>query len=113
MNTITLCQLEDIADGGALGLPDHAQLHPSGLVAVRQAQSVWVYLNRCPHFSVPLNYRPQTFCTYRGKVLMCAHHSAMFRFEDGMCVEGPCQGARLDSVQVRVEAGSVVMDVQD
>jgi nitrite reductase/ring-hydroxylating ferredoxin subunit len=37
----------------------------------------------------------------------------MFRFEDGMCVEGPCQGARLDSVQVRVEAGSVVMDVQD
>ena len=38
MNTITLCRLEDIADGGALGLPQHQQLHPAGLVAVRQGE---------------------------------------------------------------------------
>jgi maleylacetate reductase len=37
------------------------------------------------------------------QVLMCAHHSALFRFEDGHCIEGPCAGANLDAVQVAVD----------
>ncbi|AIG01941.1 protein PnpX2 [Pseudomonas fluorescens] len=111
MTTITLCRLEDIADGGALGLPEHQHLHPSGLVAVRQGMDVWVYINRCPHFSVPLNYHPQEFCTYRGKILMCAHHSAMFRFEDGGCIDGPCKGAQLAPVSVRRVGDRVVLDI--
>lgn len=110
MTTITLCQLDDIADGGALGLPEQQQLHPAGLVAVRRGEHAWVYVNRCPHFSVPLNYQPQTFCTYRGKVLMCAHHSALFRFEDGHCIDGPCKGAGLEQVPARVANGYLLMD---
>jgi protocatechuate 3,4-dioxygenase beta subunit len=67
--------------------------------------------NRCPHFSVPLDYRPQEFCTYRGKILMCAHHSAMFRFEDGHCIDGPCKGAQLEPVPVRWVEDQLVMEV--
>lgn len=111
MTGITLCRLEDIADGGALGLPGHQQLYPSGLVAVRQGRDVWVYINRCPHFSVPLNYHPQRFCTYQGSLLMCAHHSAMFRFKDGACIDGPCKGAHLVPVVVRRVGDRVVLDV--
>ncbi len=111
MTTITLCQLDDIADGGALGLAEHRQLHGAGLVAVRQNEQVWVYINRCPHFSVPLDYRPQEFCTYRGKILMCAHHSAMFRFEDGYCIDGPCKGGQLESVPTRWVQDRLVMDL--
>lgn len=113
MTTITLCQLDDIPDGGALGLPDHQQLHPAGLIAVRRGTQAWVYVNRCPHFSVPLDYRPQDFCTYRGQFLMCAHHSAVFRFEDGHCVDGPCKGAHLESVEVRCSAGQLVIQGAD
>ena len=112
MSTITLCQLDDIADGGALGLPQHRQLHPSGLVAVRQGEQVWVYVNRCPHFSVPLDFNPQRFCTYRGNVLMCAHHSALFRFADGHCIDGPCKGAQLEAVPVRWVDRRLVMDIE-
>ncbi|WP_397448915.1 Rieske (2Fe-2S) protein [Pseudomonas sp. NA-150] len=110
MSSISLCQLDDIADGGALGLPEQQRLHPAGLIAVRRGDEAWVYVNRCPHFSVPLNFQPQTFCTYRSKILMCAHHSAMFRFEDGQCVDGPCKGAQLEQVAVRVVEGTVLMD---
>lgn len=113
MTAITLCLMDDIADGGALGLPEHQQLHPAGLVAVRQGEQVRVYINRCPHFSVPLDYRPQEFCTYRGRFLMCAHHSAVFRFEDGHCIDGPCKGASLEPVTVENVAGRVVMQVAD
>lgn len=109
MAAITLCRLEDIVDGGALGLPEHKQVNAAGLVAVRQGEDVRVYVNRCPHFSVSLDYRPSEFCTYRGKYLMCAHHSAVFRFEDGHCIDGPCKGAHLESVAVECVDGHVIL----
>jgi nitrite reductase/ring-hydroxylating ferredoxin subunit len=64
---------------------------------------VWAYANRCPHFSVPLDFEPGDVLCYRGQVLMCAHHSALFRFEDGHCIEGPCAGASLDAVEIAVD----------
>ncbi|MDB5994444.1 MAG: Ferredoxin subunit of nitrite reductase and ring-hydroxylating dioxygenase [Pseudomonas sp.] len=109
MSTRVLCRMDEVEDGGALGLP--WQQNPEGMVVLRRGDSVWAYVNRCPHFSVPLNFKPQTFCTYRRKVLMCAHHSAMFRFEDGHCVDGPCKGAHLEPVPVRLVDGVVLLDI--
>jgi nitrite reductase/ring-hydroxylating ferredoxin subunit len=96
-----LCALDDVPDGGALGTgdtPDDA----SGVVVLRRGEAAWAYRNVCPHFSIPLNYEPGTFWTYDAKWVMCAHHSAMFRFEDGMCIDGPCVGAALSPVPVRI-----------
>lgn len=104
-----LCELAAIADGGALALEAELEGHAQPVVLVRRGEEVWGYRNRCPHFSVPLDYRPGEFCTYRGQVLMCAHHSAMFRFEDGHCIEGPCEGSRLEAVPVKVVEGRVVL----
>ncbi|MFK3973303.1 Rieske (2Fe-2S) protein [Pseudomonas sp. NPDC087358] len=113
MNPLVLCELDEIIDGGAMELLDHPYPVPEALVIVRRGQKAWAYINRCPHFSVPLNYQPQIFCTYRSAILMCAHHSAMFRFEDGLCVDGPCKGARLQSVPVRVERDLVLLAGSD
>ncbi|RQS60976.1 Rieske (2Fe-2S) protein [Burkholderia sp. Bp8963] len=108
-----LCALDDVPDGGALcvagaahdaaptdadaGSPDSADV-----VVLRRSDEAWAYRNVCPHFSIPLNYEPGTFWTYDAQWLMCAHHSAMFRFEDGRCVDGPCEGAGLTAVPVRI-----------
>ena len=43
------------------------------------------------------------------QVLMCAHHSALFRFEDGHCIEGPCAGASLDALKVEVDVNAWVV----
>ncbi|HTJ91671.1 MAG TPA: Rieske 2Fe-2S domain-containing protein [Pararobbsia sp.] len=101
----TLCTLADIADGCAMAVQvdDNTQY-----VVVRRGSDAWAYLNRCPHFSIPLDFEPGVFCTYDANTLMCAHHSAMFRFEDGLCVDGPCQGAALTKVDVVVLDGHVV-----
>ncbi|MHC5351100.1 Rieske (2Fe-2S) protein [Metapseudomonas furukawaii] len=104
-----LCDLHAIADGGALALQAEVRGRPEPLVLVRRGDQVWAYRNRCPHFSVGLDYRPGEFSTYRGQVLMCAHHSALFRFEDGQCIEGPCEGSRLEAVPVRVLEGRVML----
>lgn len=100
MTAIALCSIDQVPEGGALGLQATLLGLTTALVAVRRGQQVWVYRNRCPHFSIPLDYQPGTFSTYQGQVLMCAHHSAMFQFADGRCIDGPCQGAFLDSVAV-------------
>ncbi|BCZ85405.1 (2Fe-2S)-binding protein (plasmid) [Paraburkholderia terrae] len=102
-----LCALAEVPDGGAIEI---SALPEMPIVIVRRGVDAWAYRNVCPHFSIPLNYEPNTFWTYDGELLMCAHHSAMFRFEDGRCVEGPCEGTALTAVGIRIDRGEVFID---
>ncbi|QCP52028.1 Rieske 2Fe-2S domain-containing protein [Trinickia violacea] len=103
MDGMRLCHIDDVPDGGArVVAAAHAD---ESIVVVRRGTQVWAYVNRCPHFSVPLDFEPGEISCYRAQVLMCAHHSALFRFDDGHCIEGPCAGAGLDTVGVEVDAG--------
>jgi nitrite reductase/ring-hydroxylating ferredoxin subunit len=33
----------------------------------------------------------------------------MFRFDDGKCVDGPCKGASLDAVKVKIDSDALVV----
>lgn len=107
MSSNTLCLVDDIEDGGALGVQAKVNGVDLPLVAVRIGDDVWVYVNSCPHFSVVLDFQPGVFCTYSGARLMCAHHSAMFRFEDGLCTEGPCKGRSLEKIPTLIAGRDV------
>jgi nitrite reductase/ring-hydroxylating ferredoxin subunit len=100
-----LCAAVDIPDDGGREV-SYGMHEPLRLLLLRQGQQVWAYENNCPHFSLPLNYEPQTFVTLDGLV-MCAHHTAFFQFSDGLCVDGPCRGAALTPVPIRCEDGVV------
>jgi nitrite reductase/ring-hydroxylating ferredoxin subunit len=96
-----------VPDGGARVIDAaHAD---APVIVVRRGVRVWAYANRCPHFSVPLDFEPGLVSCYRAQVLMCAHHSALFRFEDGHCIEGPCAGANLDALNVEVDVNAWVV----
>ena len=107
MVDMRLCLLEEVPDGGARVI-DAVRTGVS-IVVWRRGEHAWAYVNRCPHFSVPLDFEPGTISCYRAQVLMCAHHSALFRFEDGYCIEGPCAGATLDALTVGVDVSGWVM----
>jgi nitrite reductase/ring-hydroxylating ferredoxin subunit len=94
-----LCALEDIPDGGAHEVVMDIAGESTRLVVLRRGSMVAAYLNRCPHFRIPLNSTPGQFLVSGGE-LWCAHHSATFRFEDGVCTDGPCRGGALDAVQI-------------
>lgn len=73
---------------------------------------VRAYLNICPHFNIPYCFTDDVFCVYDidgRRDLMCAHHTAMFHLDDGQCYDGPCQGARLTAVDIRIDAGQVLI----
>jgi nitrite reductase/ring-hydroxylating ferredoxin subunit len=102
-----LCALEDIPDGGAKELVFGGETEGFRLLLLRVGSQVFGYENRCPHFSIPMHYEAGVFNIYDGEVLMCAHHSAMFRIDSGHCFDGPCAGAALTGVPVEVESGRV------
>lgn len=76
------------------------------------AAGVRAYVNECPHFRIPFNFRDDVFCVYDidgQRDLMCAHHTAMFHLADGACYEGPCAGARLAEVPLAERDGLLVV----
>jgi nitrite reductase/ring-hydroxylating ferredoxin subunit len=77
------------------------------LLLLRSGLRVFGYRNRCLHFLIPLNYEPDVFHVFDGEVLMCAHHTAMFHVDSGICFDGPCAGAALMAVPVEVDVSQV------
>lgn len=100
-----LCQLDDIPDGDARGFRHEGR----ALVAVRLGDQVQVFVNRCPHIGIPLNFSPDVFLDVSGDYLQCANHGALFRKDDGLCLRGPCVGRALEAVPCRQEEGQVVL----
>lgn len=100
-----LCRLDAIPDGDCIEV-HHGQ---QSLLVARSGESVWAYVNLCPHFSLPLNSQPNEFLVVGERQVMCAYHCAIFRLEDGRCVEGPAEGRGLDPVPIEVVAGCVVL----
>lgn len=96
-------------------LIQRSELPTTGIVAVDatiagETESIIVYcneeeltawLNICPHQGHRLDYAPGKFLIDKDR-LICAAHGATFRLKDGECVAGPCRGASLHEVPVRV-----------
>lgn len=95
-----LCRLEDIEDGQAKGFTLGRGAEQRDILVARRGDAVFGYLNVCPHQGSPLDWVPDRFVCARTGLLLCATHGARFRIEDGVCVAGPCPGARLQPVSV-------------
>jgi nitrite reductase/ring-hydroxylating ferredoxin subunit len=67
------------------------------------------YVNRCPHAGTTLDLWPNEFFTEDARYLICATHGAIFDPPSGLCVGGPCPGARLESLAVAIDGDVVVV----
>jgi nitrite reductase/ring-hydroxylating ferredoxin subunit len=80
------------------------------VVLFRVGDGVRAYVNECPHVRIPYHFSQDVFCVHEiegRRDLLCAHHAAMFRLDDGHCYDGPCKGERLEPVDVVVQGGTV------
>ena len=103
-----LCRLDDIPDGGSKAF-DPAAGGFNGLFAVRRGDSVYVFVNSCPHIGVPLNWRGDDFLTRDKAHIICATHGAEFRVTTGECLIGPCVGDHLETVAATITDGVVLV----
>lgn len=102
-----LCRLDAVADNGCIDIPLGVPESPERVLVVRSGSHAWAYVNRCPHFSLPLNSTPNHFLVVGTGRVMCAFHCAVFRFEDGACIEGPAFGMSLQCVPTRLIDGEL------
>lgn len=111
MNDTPLCQLDDIEDGGSTGLIAEINGLRTSLIVVRQGNVVFIYVNTCPHIGAPLDFEPGRFLNLERDLIQCAMHGALFRINDGHCVQGPCAGQHLTPIASEVREGSVWLSV--
>lgn len=102
-----LCEAEAIDDGGVKEFVFGEGKDAFRMLVLRSGEAVWGYVNACPHFWVPLNTGEGGFLVFEHAQIFCATHYAVFRYEDGYCEDGPCQGAYLERVPLRNAEGQV------
>jgi nitrite reductase/ring-hydroxylating ferredoxin subunit len=83
---------------------------PAGdeIILVKQAGTIHAYKNSCPHIGVGLDYGTGQ-CRSGPDELMCSLHGAIFIASTGKCIDGPCYGASLDRVAIKIDDGKIVL----
>jgi nitrite reductase/ring-hydroxylating ferredoxin subunit len=70
--------------------------------AVRWRGVVRAWLNTCRHQQLPLDFGDAHFFDEAADAMVCCHHGARYRPESGVCVAGPCVGARLTPLAIEL-----------
>ncbi len=103
-----LCRLDDITDGGAIGV-EVAIDDGWDLVLLRRGDAVYAYHNICGHQNRRMDYVPGKFLV-KNACLICAVHGSSFAVESGEHRGGPASSG-LKAVPVRVADGQVWLDL--
>ncbi|MEX2366782.1 MAG: Rieske 2Fe-2S domain-containing protein, partial [Pseudohongiellaceae bacterium] len=84
-----------------------------GVFAVKEYGRIYVYLNRCPHLGVPLEWQKDKFLDRDAKLIQCSTHGALFVRSTGECLQGPCRGEFLWQITSCTEDGMVLIEDQE
>ncbi len=102
-----------LADGSATmaETTDAADSDGSGVfryLLLRSGSEVRAYVNRCAHFGVPLAAQ-QDLLKFQPHVrITCNVHYAHYRWSDGVCTAGDCEGESLLSIPLTVDADGTI-----
>lgn len=90
----------------AVTLADEPDGRPRHALVLRDERGqLRAYLNRCRHLPIPIDGGSRRYLSDDRRHLLCRTHGALYRLDDGMCIEGPCQGKALDEVVLEVAHG--------
>lgn len=98
-----LMAFSDIKNGTAKDFTFGRGTTVFSMFIVRQDDKVYGYLNICPHYSQPLNYREGQFLNEDATRIRCTMHFAEFNIDDGFGVAGAAENCWLDPVPVIVK----------
>jgi nitrite reductase/ring-hydroxylating ferredoxin subunit len=104
-----ICALHELDDPGARGFTMGRGNWPLRGFVVRRGAELRAYLNHCPHAGHALNLRPHVFLAPGTPLIQCSSHGALFEIETGLCLAGPCPGARLRQIELRINQGYVLV----
>lgn len=98
-----LFNITDITEDKAKGFT----INEHSLFAVKKDGQIYLYLNKCPHLNINLEFRPDDFLDSENNFIQCVNHGALFEIESGRCIAGPCSGQSLTPVKFKIENDQV------
>jgi nitrite reductase/ring-hydroxylating ferredoxin subunit len=101
--------LEEIPDGGGRIFQFPTAQGELCLLVLRSDDCCYGYINRCPHFGVPLATCDSQLLYESNHWIKCNVHYARFRWMDGFCEAGECAGESLQRVPLEVRNGKVLV----
>jgi nitrite reductase/ring-hydroxylating ferredoxin subunit len=105
-----ICESGALAEGGRGVRFDWPAAGGEGKAfAIRYDGAPRAFVNRCPHMGVELDWQPGEFFEETGLYLVCSTHGAIFEPFSGLCVAGPCRGARLLAIAVEEREGRILI----
>jgi nitrite reductase/ring-hydroxylating ferredoxin subunit len=78
---------------------------------VKKNNQYFAYQNLCQHLPITLDLNDNKFFTHDRQHLQCHMHGAIYEIDSGLCISGPCEGARLVALTVREEENEVVIEI--
>jgi len=105
-----LVDLDEIEDGNAKAMVGRVDGKQRNIFVVRKGETVYAYLNWCPHAQDFIDQVPGIFFNRDRTLIRCGKHGALFNIEDGACVGGPAEGQKLVSLKAFVRDGAVYLD---
>lgn len=104
-----LCRQTELDENGGVFKVPHPVEQNITIVLIRKDGRCFAYRNVCPHYSIQLDNAQGRFFTYQNRYIMCAHHSAMFDIETGLCVDGPCKNHSLVQENVSEDGEAIYL----
>jgi nitrite reductase/ring-hydroxylating ferredoxin subunit len=93
-----LCSAHSLTDGHATLLEldtGGGPAKPFRLLLLRSGAQVTAFVNRCAHFGVPLAAKQAQLIFKPHTSITCNVHYARYRWADGVCESGECEGESL------------------
>ena len=107
-----LGQLHALQDGQATVQvlnPAEVPENPFRYLLLRTGDQVTAFVNRCAHFGVPLAERQEHLHFQPRISITCNVHYAKYRWSDGACLSGVCDGEPLLPIPVSIDADGAVL----
>ena len=107
-----ICRVDQLAEGGLAMRFEIALVQTAREVscfAIAYEGAVYAYVNSCPHRGTELDWQPGEVFEETGLYLICATHGAIFEPNSGLCIAGPCHGAYLQSLPIKVVGNEVML----
>ena len=109
---VLICALYRLQDPCSFGFSvEVGAEHVDGFVVQRDGEC-FAYRNSCPHTGSPLDWGEHQFLDLDGQLIQCSTHDARFLIDSGECIFGPCVGASLEALPIRVTDGKVYLQAR-
>ena len=111
---LSICNLDEIPDSGAVGFDPFSEGHDT-LFVLNTNNGPVAYRDLCPHYgSTTLPWRKNAYLNAAGTKIVCGAHGAEFEINTGLCVSGPCLGQSLIAVPLQIaEDGFISASLTD